>query len=239
VQEPFVELMKGSLNTFLNAFTYPDRTCYPVASTNKQVSESRPATLTEGKTGHPHVLSSCIQSSLSDRACLSGAGQPTALCHMHPVMRLPAGLLQPGGRVPGRSVPPTLVSRGYATTCQDWQHKQQQPSIQCTHEGRLLECWASSLLVLQAGQQLMWESFTQLLHHVHTHLSACSISDPKVFEQEGWHYELDSPEVGGWVERWGSGKVVWGYIGSDIQHGLLVKLITNTGSCIAATLGLL
>ncbi|KAF5843319.1 Metalloenzyme, LuxS/M16 peptidase-like protein [Dunaliella salina] len=34
--EPFVELMKGSLNTFLNAFTYPDRTCYPVASTNKQ-----------------------------------------------------------------------------------------------------------------------------------------------------------------------------------------------------------
>ncbi|KAL4419647.1 hypothetical protein ABPG77_000544, partial [Micractinium sp. CCAP 211/92] len=34
--EPFVELMKGSLNTFLNAFTYPDRTCYPVASTNLQ-----------------------------------------------------------------------------------------------------------------------------------------------------------------------------------------------------------
>lgn len=25
-----MELMKGSLNTFLNAFTYPDRTCYPV-----------------------------------------------------------------------------------------------------------------------------------------------------------------------------------------------------------------
>lgn len=34
IKEPFVELMKGSLNTFLNAFTYPDRTCYPVASTN-------------------------------------------------------------------------------------------------------------------------------------------------------------------------------------------------------------
>ena len=32
VKEPFVELLKGSLNTFLNAFTYPDRTCYPVAS---------------------------------------------------------------------------------------------------------------------------------------------------------------------------------------------------------------
>lgn len=37
IKEPFVELMKGSLNTFLNAFTYPDRTCYPVASTNTQV----------------------------------------------------------------------------------------------------------------------------------------------------------------------------------------------------------
>ncbi|KAL6546089.1 hypothetical protein OROGR_009963 [Orobanche gracilis] len=31
---PFVALLKGSLHTFLNAFTYPDRTCYPVASTN-------------------------------------------------------------------------------------------------------------------------------------------------------------------------------------------------------------
>lgn len=36
IKEPFVELMKSSLNTFLNAFTYPDRTCYPVASTNMQ-----------------------------------------------------------------------------------------------------------------------------------------------------------------------------------------------------------
>jgi presequence protease len=34
LKEPFVELLKGSLNTFLNAFTYPDRTCYPVASCN-------------------------------------------------------------------------------------------------------------------------------------------------------------------------------------------------------------
>ncbi len=34
VKEPFVELLKGSIHTFLNAFTYPDRTCYPVASTN-------------------------------------------------------------------------------------------------------------------------------------------------------------------------------------------------------------
>jgi hypothetical protein len=34
VKEPFVELLKGSMKTFLNAMTYPDRTCYPVASQN-------------------------------------------------------------------------------------------------------------------------------------------------------------------------------------------------------------
>lgn len=36
VKEPFVELIKGSLKTFVNAFTYPDKTCYPVASANLQ-----------------------------------------------------------------------------------------------------------------------------------------------------------------------------------------------------------
>ncbi|MGC9520450.1 MAG: insulinase family protein [Anaerolineae bacterium] len=36
VKEPFVELMKGSLNTFLNAMTFSDKTSYPVASTNLQ-----------------------------------------------------------------------------------------------------------------------------------------------------------------------------------------------------------
>lgn len=36
LKEPFVEILKGSLQTFLNAFTYPDRTCYPVASQNVQ-----------------------------------------------------------------------------------------------------------------------------------------------------------------------------------------------------------
>ena len=36
VKEPFVELIKGSLNTFLNAMTYPDKTVYPIASTNKK-----------------------------------------------------------------------------------------------------------------------------------------------------------------------------------------------------------
>ena len=33
-KDPFVELVKGSLNTFLNAMTYPDKTVYPVASCN-------------------------------------------------------------------------------------------------------------------------------------------------------------------------------------------------------------
>ena len=34
VKDPFVELVKGSLNTFLNAITYSDKTVYPIASTN-------------------------------------------------------------------------------------------------------------------------------------------------------------------------------------------------------------
>ena len=36
VKDPFVELVKGSLNTFLNAMTYPDKTVYPVASCNEK-----------------------------------------------------------------------------------------------------------------------------------------------------------------------------------------------------------
>ena len=35
-KDPFVELVKGSLNTFLNAMTYPDKTVYPVASCNEK-----------------------------------------------------------------------------------------------------------------------------------------------------------------------------------------------------------
>ncbi len=34
VKDPFIELAKGSLNTFLNAMTYPDKTVYPIASCN-------------------------------------------------------------------------------------------------------------------------------------------------------------------------------------------------------------
>ena len=36
VKEPFVELLKGSLKTFLNAFTFPDKTMYPVSSRNEK-----------------------------------------------------------------------------------------------------------------------------------------------------------------------------------------------------------
>ncbi len=36
VKEPFVELLKSSMNTFLNAMTFPDKTIYPVSSRNEQ-----------------------------------------------------------------------------------------------------------------------------------------------------------------------------------------------------------
>lgn len=36
LKDPFVELVKGSLNTFLNAMTYPDKTVYPIASCNEK-----------------------------------------------------------------------------------------------------------------------------------------------------------------------------------------------------------
>ena len=36
VKEPFVNLLKSSMQTFLNAMTFPDKTMYPVASTNEQ-----------------------------------------------------------------------------------------------------------------------------------------------------------------------------------------------------------
>ena len=38
LKEPFVELVKGSLNTFLNAMTYPDKTVYPVAAATPKTS---------------------------------------------------------------------------------------------------------------------------------------------------------------------------------------------------------
>lgn len=51
-----MELMKGSLNTFLNAFTYPDRTCYPVASCNLQVAAMAFDLLYHATLFHPAVL---------------------------------------------------------------------------------------------------------------------------------------------------------------------------------------
>ena len=39
-KDPFVELVKGSLNTFLNAMTYPDKTVYPVASCMIKISRT-------------------------------------------------------------------------------------------------------------------------------------------------------------------------------------------------------
>ncbi len=36
VKEPFVELLKNSMNTYLNALTFPDKTCYPVSSKNSK-----------------------------------------------------------------------------------------------------------------------------------------------------------------------------------------------------------
>ena len=40
VKDPFVELAKGSLNTFLNAMTYSDKTVYPIASFNQKDFEN-------------------------------------------------------------------------------------------------------------------------------------------------------------------------------------------------------
>ncbi len=39
-KDPFIELAKGSLNTFLNAMTYPDKTVYPIASCNDKDFEN-------------------------------------------------------------------------------------------------------------------------------------------------------------------------------------------------------
>ncbi len=48
LKEPFVELIKSSLNTFLNAMTYPDKTMYPVASRNEKDFENLIAVYCDG-----------------------------------------------------------------------------------------------------------------------------------------------------------------------------------------------
>ena len=53
LKDPFVELVKGSLNTFLNAMTYPDKTCYPAVSYThldvyKRQEQAKPVTEQSG-----------------------------------------------------------------------------------------------------------------------------------------------------------------------------------------------
>ena len=54
VKDPFVELVKGSLNTFLNAMTYPDKTVYPVASCNEK--DFQPDGRLHGRCASPKYL---------------------------------------------------------------------------------------------------------------------------------------------------------------------------------------
>lgn len=55
VKDPFIELAKGSMNTFLNAITFPDKTCYPVASTNDKDFENLMSVYLDA-VFHPNVM---------------------------------------------------------------------------------------------------------------------------------------------------------------------------------------
>ena len=55
VKDPFIELAKGSLNTFVNAMTYPDKTCYPVASTNDKDFDNLMSVYLDA-VFHPNIL---------------------------------------------------------------------------------------------------------------------------------------------------------------------------------------
>ena len=61
VREPFVELLKSSLSTFLNAFTFPDKTMYPVSSRNGADFH--------GDTASPLCLSSLVVT-MASTACM-------------------------------------------------------------------------------------------------------------------------------------------------------------------------
>ena len=54
MKDPFIELAKGSLNTFLNAMTYPDKTVYPVASCNDK-GFSKPYACVSGCGFYPNI----------------------------------------------------------------------------------------------------------------------------------------------------------------------------------------
>lgn len=57
VKDPFIELAKGSLNTFLNAITYPDKTIYPIASCNDQDFQNLTAVYMDAVL-HPNIYKS-------------------------------------------------------------------------------------------------------------------------------------------------------------------------------------
>ena len=56
VKDPFIELAKGSLNTFLNAMTYPDKTVYPVASCNDKDFQNLTRSHGRFQTPNPSLL---------------------------------------------------------------------------------------------------------------------------------------------------------------------------------------
>jgi len=58
VKEPFVDLLKGSLNTFLNAMTFPDKTVYPISSRNDKDFINLMRVYLDA-VFHPLVVSSC------------------------------------------------------------------------------------------------------------------------------------------------------------------------------------
>lgn len=58
VKEPFVDLLKGSLNTFLNAMTFPDKTIYPISSRNDRDFINLMRVYLDA-VFHPLVVSSC------------------------------------------------------------------------------------------------------------------------------------------------------------------------------------
>ena len=54
-KDPFTELLKGSLTTFLNAMTFPDKTMYPVASINDKDFNNLMEVYMDAEIGRAHV----------------------------------------------------------------------------------------------------------------------------------------------------------------------------------------
>lgn len=148
-----MELIKGSLNTFLNAFTYPDRTCYPVASTNLR------------------VRTPC-------RPCAVHA--PRMLCCPCHVVTLPAPWPCSAQALPCLRAVHALHPSAHPPTIP-------QPTHAHTH---------TSLLPSPHPHPTPWQDFYNLVDvYLDAVLHPNCISDPRIFAQEGWHYELDDPKV--------------------------------------------